>query len=62
MKNKNEWSKFPVVRPLKKPITVIINGVRKNGIGIDTSYSGRAIKIEDEIIDSNYIVWWKYLS
>lgn len=66
---KKGWAKFPCSRPLiLRPVSVMVEGIQKSGLGIETSrypiesYSGVAIKIEGQVFDSNNVLWWKYES
>jgi len=66
---KKGWSKFPCSSPLdRRSVKVMVNGIQKRGLSIETprypmeSYSGVAIKIGDQVFDSNNVLWWKYES
>ena len=64
------YSKFPLSRPLNKKVIVIMDGVKLNGIGVDTfegwkngEYhfgSGGGIEINGHVYDSNHVIYWKY--
>jgi len=63
--NPPEWNKFPVVRPtIGKEVEVVIDkndGKFSKGSGINTKNSGIGILVDGKLIDSNSIVYWRYV-
>lgn len=62
LESRNGWSKFPLCRPLIKPVAVIVSGTVKKGAGCYCQHSGCAIRVDGTLINSNHEVWWKYVS
>ena len=54
------WSKFPVSRPLNRPVVVIHEGAVKEGFGCECRRTGGAIRVDGKLINSNHLAWWKY--
>lgn len=54
------WSKFPVNRPLNKPVFVIHEYVIKPATGCNCPHTGGALRIDGKLVDSNTTIWWRY--